>query len=76
MRPMDTWNHHDHSMKIERTSSNDASFSRATWLNLDASSWIGRTRLKVVDSPNDLQSEPLIKSNQRIQRLRPNLPTK
>ena len=61
MRAMDTWTHRDRSMKIERSTSNDASSSHAMWKNLDGSSWIGHTRLKEVDLPNDIQSELLIK---------------
>ena len=61
MRLMDTWIHCDRLMKIERATSNDASSSRAMWRNLDASSWIERTRLKDVNSQNDIQFEPLIK---------------
>ena len=33
MRPMDMWIHHDRPMKIEWTTSNDASSSCATWNN-------------------------------------------
>ena len=76
MRPMDTWIHRDRPIKVKGTTSNDASSSHATWRNLDALSWIRQMRLKDVDSPNDVQFEPLIKSNRRIRRLRPNLPIK
>ena len=76
MRPMDTWFHHDRPMKMERTTLNDTSSSRATWYNLDALSWIEQTRIKDVNSWIVVLSHPLIKLNQPIQRLCPNFPIK
>ena len=76
MHSMDTWIHHDRLIKIKWTTSIDASSSRTTWHNLDASSWIGQTQFKDVNSINDVQFEPLIESNRRIRWLCPNLPIK
>ena len=61
MHPMNTLTHRDCSMKIERLISNDTSSSRATWRNLDASTYIEWMWLKDDDSQIDIQSEPLIK---------------
>ena len=61
MRPMDTWAHRDHLIKIEWMKSNNASSLHATWWNLDASSWIRQTRLKDVDSRIVVLSQSLIK---------------
>ena len=71
MRSMDTWTHRDHPIKIERMKSRDAFFSRVTWWNLDSSSLIKWTWLNDVDLSNDVLSQPLIRSNRHIRRLRP-----
>ena len=67
MRLMNKWILRDRPMKIKWTTSNEASSLHAMRHNLDASSWIGQTQLKDVDSWIVIESQPLIKSKRRIQ---------